>query len=70
MGPVGSQMDYLGCQDTEWDGGNDKEGLDAILLWDGFMLATLSMDIGKSGYLACISGWFVALREPLSVTDG
>ena len=39
MEPVGSQMDYLGCQDTEWEGGNDKEGLEAILLWDGFMLA-------------------------------
>ena len=48
----------LGCQDTDWEGGNDKEVLDAILLWDKFMLATLSMDIGKCGYLGCILGWF------------
>ena len=34
----------------------------AILLWDGFILATLSMDKEKYGYLECISGWFGALR--------
>ena len=69
MGPVGSQMDYLGRQDTEWVGGNDKEVLDAILLWDGSMLATLSMDTEKCGYLGCISGWFGALRGAPRVTD-
>ena len=37
----------LGCQDTDWVGGNEKEILDAILLRDGFILATLSMDKGK-----------------------
>ena len=70
MGPVGSQMDYLGCQDTDWESGNDKEVLDAILLWDGFMLANLNMDIRKCGYLGCISGWFWALRGAPRVTDG
>ena len=24
MGPVGSQIDYLECQDTDWEGGNEK----------------------------------------------
>ena len=58
MGPVGSQMDYLGCQDTDWEGGNDKEVLYVILLREGPMLATLSMRKGKCGYLGCILGWF------------
>ena len=52
----------LGCQDTDWEGGNEKEILDAILLRDRFILATLSMDKRKCGYLGCISGWFGALR--------
>ena len=46
-GPLGSLMADLGCQDTDWEGGNEKEILDAILLRDGFILATLSMDKGK-----------------------
>ena len=46
------------------------EVLDAILLWDGFMLANLNMDIGKCGYLKCISGWFGVLRGAPTVTDG
>ena len=28
--PLGSQMVELGCQDTDWVGGNNKEVLDAI----------------------------------------
>ena len=38
------------------------EVLDAILLRNGFILATLSMGKGECGYLGCISGWFGALR--------
>ena len=49
-------MVELGCQDTDWVGGNDKEVLDAILLWDGLILVTLSIDKGKCDYLGCISG--------------
>ena len=60
----------LGYQDTDWVGGNEKEILDAILVRDGFILATLSMDKGKCGYLGCISGWFVALRGPPGAIDG
>ena len=30
----------LGCQDTDWVDGNDKEVLDAIFLPDGFKLFT------------------------------
>ena len=60
----------LGCQDTYWVGGNVKEVLDAILLLDGLILATLSMDKGKCGYLGCISCWFGALRGASRVTDG
>ena len=35
-------MVELGCQDTNWVGGNDKV-LDAILLREGLILATLGM---------------------------
>ena len=41
----------LGCQDTDWVGGHDKDILDVILLRDGFILATFSVDKGKCGYL-------------------
>ena len=37
-GPLGSQMVDLGCLDTDWVGGNDKDVLDAILLCDGLKL--------------------------------
>ena len=57
-----SQMVELGCQDTDWVGGNDKQVLEGILHPDGLMLATLGMDKGKCGYVGCISGWFGALR--------
>ena len=60
----------LGCQDTHEVGGNEKVVLIAILLWDGFILATLSIDKEKYGNLECISGWFVALRETPRVIDG
>ena len=63
-------MVELGCQDTDWVGGNDKEVLDAILLWDGLILITLSKDKGKCGHLGVISGWLRALRGALRVTDG
>ena len=29
-GPLGSQMVELGCQDTDWVGGNDKEVLGGL----------------------------------------
>ena len=31
-------MVELGCQDTYWVGGNDKEVLDGIIPWDGLIL--------------------------------
>ena len=61
-------MANLECQDTDWEGGNDR-GLDKILLQDGLILATLSMDKGKCGYLGCISGWFGDPRGVTRVTD-
>ena len=63
-------MVSLGCQDTDWIGGNDKEVLDAILLRDWLILATLSIDKEKCGYLECLSDWLGALREALRVLDG
>ena len=63
-------MVELGCQDTDWVGGNDKEVLYVISLRDGLILATLSMDKGKFGYLGCIFGWFGALNGALRVTEG
>ena len=44
-------MVELGCQDTDWVGGNDKEFLDAILLLDALILAALGIDKGKWDYL-------------------
>ena len=46
----------LGCQETDWVGGNNKEVLVAILLRDGLKLTTFSMDKGKYAYLGCMSG--------------
>ena len=40
-------MVELGCQDTDRLDGNDKEVLDAILLREGLILATLDMDKGN-----------------------
>ena len=58
-------MVELGCQDTDWALRNDKEVLNVISLQDGLILATLSIDKTKCGYLGYISGWFGALRgEP------
>ena len=61
-------MADLGCQDTDWEGDNDR-GLNKILLQDGLILATLSMDKGKCGYLGSISGWFGDPRGVTRVTD-
>ena len=47
-------MADLGYQDTDWVGGNVKGILDAILLRDRLILATLSMDKEKGGYLGCL----------------
>ena len=55
----------LWCQDADWVGGRDRDILDDILPQDGFILATLSMDEGKCGYLGCIFGWFWALGSQL-----
>ena len=63
-------MVELGCQDTDWVRGNEKEVLGGLCSWDGLILAALGMDKGKCGYVGCISGWFVALRGAPRVTDG
>ena len=62
-------MADLGCQDTDWIGRNVKEVLDAILLRDGLILATLTMDERKYSYFECISGWFEALRGTPRLID-
>ena len=51
----------LGCQDTDWVGGYDKDILDAILLRDGFIQATLSVDKGKCG--SWVNFWLVGGPE-------
>ena len=63
-------MAELGCQDTDWAGVNDKEVFDVILLLDGLILATLSLDKRKDGYLGYISGWFGALKRTPRARDG
>ena len=60
----------LGCQDTEWLGGRERDVLDTILLRNELILAPLGMDKGKCGCLGCISGWLGALRRALRVTVG
>ena len=45
------------------------EVLDKILVQDGLILATYSMDNGKCGYLGCICGWFGVLTGAPMVTD-
>ena len=52
----------LGCQDTDWVEGNDKDVFNGILLQDGLTLATFGMDKGKCGDLGCIFGCIWALR--------
>ena len=54
--PIGSQMVDLQCQDTDWVGCCYKDILDTILLLDEFIVAILSVDEGKCGYIGCISG--------------
>ena len=63
-------MAHLGCQGTDRVSGDDKEVLVAILLWDGLILATLSMDKGKCSLLECISGLFGVLKGAPRATDG
>ena len=46
------------------------EMTDAILLLDSLILATLSLDKGKSGYLGCILGQFGFLKGAPRVIDG
>ena len=70
MGPLGSHMVDLGCQDTDWEDGNNKDVLKAILWQDGLILGTLSVDKGKCSYLGWISGWLGALRGTPRVIDG
>ena len=62
-------MADIGCQDTDWVGGNVKEVLDTILLRDGLILATLNVDKGKCDYLSWISGWLGALKGTPRVID-
>ena len=68
--PLGLQMVDLGCQDTDWVGGGDRDLFEANLLLDGIILAALSVDNGKCGYIGYISAWFGVLRGGLRVTDG
>ena len=60
----------LQCWDTDWVCENDKNVLDAIFLQHGLILATLSLDKGKCGYLEYTSGCFGALRGAPRVADG
>ena len=60
----------IGCRDTDLVGGYDEDTLDAILPRNGFILATLSINKRKWGYLECIPDWFGALRGAPRVTDG
>ena len=68
--PLGLQMVDLGCQDTDWVGGGDRDFFEANLLLDGIILVALSVDNGKCGYIGYISAWFGVLRGGLRVTDG
>ena len=47
-----------------------RDLLEANLLLDGLILATLSVDKEKCGYVGGISGWFGALNGAPRLTDG
>ena len=53
----------------DWVDRNVKGVLDAILLRDGLILATFTMDKRKYGYFGRISGWFEALRDTPRLRD-
>ena len=63
--PLGLQMVDLGCQDTDWVGGGDRDFFEANLLLDGIILAALSVDNGTCGYIRYFSAWFGVLRGAL-----
>ena len=50
-------MVELGCQDTNWVIGNDKEVLDAILLREDLILATWAWT--KEMWLCWVHFWLV-----------
>ena len=60
----------LGCQDPDWVDGHERDALDAILLRNGLILATLGMDKGKCGYLGAFLVGLGPLGEAPRVTDG
>ena len=51
----------LGCSDTDWVGGNDKEVFDAISLLDSLILATMSIDkefvVFLGAFLVVLGPW-------------
>ena len=47
-----------------------RDLLEANLLLDGLILATLSVDKEKCGYVGGISGWFGALDGAPRLADG
>ena len=57
----------LECHLTDWEGGNNKDVLEAILWRDGLILGTLSVDKGKCGW---ISGCLGTLTEAPWVKGG
>ena len=60
----------LGCQNTDWVGGDDIDILETNSLPDRLILAMSSLNKGKCGHVRCISGWFEVLRGASRVTDG
>ena len=60
----------LGCQGSDWVGGDDIDLLEANYLLDGLILATLSVDNGKCGHVGGISSWFGVVRGASSFTNG
>ena len=60
-------MVELGCQDTDWVGGNDR-GFRCNFTPGGSHTSHFRHE--KCGYVGYISGWFWALREAPRVTDG
>ena len=55
----------LACQVTDWVSGGDKDFIEANLLLDGIILAALSVDNRKCGYIGYISAWFGVLSGAL-----
>ena len=61
VGSLGSQMVDLGCQDTDWVGGRNKDVLEGIILRGGLILATERGQ--RKLWLSMVHFWVIGALE-------